>query len=247
MTPQRRGLLIPVAFVLGGLAVLLSLGTWQIERKAWKEALIANLTQRLAAAPAELPPPQAWRDLAPQDAEFLRVRLRVDFRSDDALVYTSGSALRNDVKSPGYFVFAAGQLPGGEHVVVNRGYVKDRTYPVRAGVQDIVGYLRWPEASSWFVADHDASADVWYVRDHRLMARIRGWGDVAPFYVEQEAPVPPGGVPHPAELRVNLPNHHLQYALTWYGLALVLVGVFAAWLVHRRQQPAVRGRPEPDV
>ena len=55
----------------------------------------------------------------------------------------------------------------------------------------------------WFVADHDASADVWFVRDHRAMARVRGWGEVAPFYIEQEAPVPPGGVPHPARLRSN--------------------------------------------
>ena len=74
------------------------------------------------------------------------------------------------------------------------------------------------------------------------MARQRGWENVAPFYIEQESPVPPGGVPHPAPLRVNLPNHHLQYALTWYGLALVLVAVFAAWLLHRRRgETAAKG------
>ena len=228
-------MLIPVAFVLGGLAVLLSLGTWQVERKAWKETLIATLTERLSAEPVELPPAFEWSRLTPENAEFRRVKLRADFRSDGALAFTSGSALRDDVKAPGYFVFAGGRLPGGQHVVVNRGYVKDRTYPAAAGPHEIVGALRWPEASSRFVADHDASTDVWYVRDHRLMARVRGWGDVAPFYVEQEAPVPPGGVPHPARLRVNLPNHHLQYALTWYGLALMLVVVFAAWVLHPRR------------
>ncbi len=230
----RRGLLLPSAFVLGALAVLLALGTWQIERKTWKEALIAAMDQRLAAAPAELPAPQGWSGLTQDGAEFRRVRVRVDFSGGDALVYTSGSPLRDDVKAPGYFVFSAGRLPGGERIVVNRGYVRDKTYPVQSGVQEIVGYLRWPEASPLFVTDYDASAGVFYVRDHRLMARQRGWGDVAPFYIEQEAPVPPGGVPHPANLRVNLPNNHLQYALTWYGLALVLVGVFAAWLLRRR-------------
>jgi cytochrome oxidase assembly protein ShyY1 len=229
-------MLIPAAFTLGGLAVLLSLGIWQVERKAWKEALIATLIDRLGAAPVELPQPRAWGGLTRENSEFLRVKLRADFRSDDALVYTSGSALRDDVKSPGYFVFAAARLTGGQHVVVNRGYVKDRSYPVRAGSEEIVGYLRWPEASLWFVTDHDASADVWYVRDHRMMARLRNWGDVAPFYVEQEAPVPPGGVPHPAPLRVNLPNHHLQYALTWFGLALVLAVVFASWAVSRQRR-----------
>jgi cytochrome oxidase assembly protein ShyY1 len=238
--PGRRSLLVPAVFVLGSLAVLLALGTWQIERKAWKEVLIATLTQRLSAAPVELPPPAAWSKLTPENDEFRRVRLRADFGGGDALAYTSGSALRDDVKSPGYFVFAAGRLPGGQRVVVNRGYVKERTYPVRTGSDEVVGYLRWPERSSRFVADHDASADVWHVRDHRLMASRRGWGEVAPFYVEQESPVPPGGVPHPAPLRVNLPNHHLQYALTWYGLALCLVGVFAAWMVQRRRQTPTR-------
>ncbi len=158
--------------------------------------------------------------------------------ADDALVYTSGSALRDDVKAPGYFVFAAGRLPGGQHVVVNRGYVKERGYPAQTGPAEIVGYLRWPEGSSPFVTDRDDKADVWYLRDHRDMARVRGWDNVAPFYVEQEAPVPPGGVPHPASLRPNLPNHHLQYALTWYGLALVLVGVFVAFAIDRRRKAA---------
>ena len=241
MTTARSSMLIPAAFTLGSLVVLLALGTWQVERKAWKEALIATLTQRLAAAPVELPPPSEWGKLTPEGDEFRRVKLRADFRSDDALAYTSGSALRDDVKAPGYFVFAAGRLPDGQHVVVNRGYVKERTYPARPGSEDIVGVLRWPEVSSWVVADHDATADVWYVRDHRLMARRRGWGDVAPFYVEQESPVPPGGAPHPAQLRVNLPNHHLQYALTWYGLAAVLVIVFAIWTIHRRREAAAAG------
>ena len=80
--------------------------------------------------------------------------------------------------------------------------------------------------------------DVWYVRDHRAIARVRGWDNLAPFYIEQEAPVPPGGVPHPAILRPNLPNHHLQYALTWYGLALVLAAVFAVWAMDRRRKAA---------
>jgi surfeit locus 1 family protein len=233
-----RGLLIPAAVTLCGLAVLLGLGTWQVERKAWKEGLIATLNARAATAPVALPPPDQWGSLTAENSEFMRVRLRADFRSDDALVYTSGSALRDDVKSPGYFVFAAGRLPGGQHVVVNRGYVKERGYPQQTGPAEIVGYLRWPEGSSLFVADRDAKADVWYVRDHRAIARVRGWDNAAPFYIEQEAPLPPGGVPHPASLRPNLPNHHLQYALTWYGLALVLVAVFAAWAVDLRRKAA---------
>jgi surfeit locus 1 family protein len=239
-----RGLLIPAIVTLCGLAVLLGLGTWQLERKGWKEGLIATLNARAAAAPVALPPPEQWGHLTAGNSEFTRVRLHADFQSGDALVYTSGSALRDDVKSPGYFVFAAGRLPGGQHVIVNRGYVKERAYPAQPGPAEIVGYLRWPEGSPWFVIDYDAKAGVWYVRDHRAIARVRGWENAAPFYVEQEAPVPPGGVPHPASLRPNLPNHHLQYALTWYGLALVLVGVFAAWAADRRRRKAIPVRDD---
>ncbi len=248
MTLNRSSLLIPLIFTLSGLAVLLSLGTWQLERKAWKERMIATLEERLKATPGELPPPSQWGTLTADNAEFRRVRLRADFRNDAAWVFTSGSALRDDVRSSGYFVFMAGRLPGGEHIVVNRGYAKDRISSLPVGPQEIVGVLRWPDLSSAFVADHDRANDVWYVRDPLKMAAVRQWDTVAPFYVEQEAPVPPGGVPHPAPLRVKLPNHHLQYAVTWYGLAAVLVAVFAAWLFHRRRQrTAGMGAPTSEI
>lgn len=238
-----RGMVVPAAFTVAGLAVLIGLGTWQLERKAWKERLIATLAERVAAPPVALPPPQEWGALSPGNAEFLRVRFRADLQGEEALVYTSGSTLRDDVKAPGYFVFAAARLPGGQSVVVNRGYVKDRGHPKPAGPAEIVGYLRWPEPSPWFVADYDAGSRVWHVRDHRLMAARHGWERPAPFYIEQEAPVPPGGVPHPARLHPNLPNNHLQYALTWYGLALTLIGVFAAWAFDRRRRKVAETGP----
>lgn len=231
----RAGLLLPAMFTLLGLIVLLALGAWQIERKAWKEALIATLSQRTMAAPVALPPPQAWTSLSAENSEFMRVQLRIEPGGDDALVYTSGSALRDDVKAPGYFVFTPARLPGGATIVVNRGYVPNRQAPRLQGAQDIVGSLRWPEASSLFVSDRDGSG-IWYVRDPLAMARVLGWGEVAPFYVEQEAPVPPGGLPHPAALNVRLRNDHLQYALTWFGLAAVLVVVFAVWAAARRRE-----------
>jgi cytochrome oxidase assembly protein ShyY1 len=178
--------------------------------------------------------------MTPENSEFTRVRLHVEFpKASDALVYTSGSAIRDDVKGTGYFVFSPARLPDGRQVVVNRGFVPNRSYPVAAGTADIVGALRWPEAGSAFVADHDATGDVWMVRDPAAMAQRKSWGAVAPFYVEQEAPVPTGGLPHPAPLKVQLRNDHLQYAITWYGLAAVLVVMFAIWAVRRRHEEAV--------
>ena len=218
-----------------GLVLLLGLGMWQMERKAWKEALISTLKQRTTASPVPLPPPHAWTTLSRENFEFTRVRLQIEpGTGGDALVYTSGSTLRDDVKSPGYFVFTPARLPDGGTVVVNRGFVPTRSAPRLPGPQDIVGSLRWPEASSVFVSDRDGSG-LWFVRDPIAMARALGWGEVAPFYVEQEAPVPPGGLPHPAPLTVRLRNEHLQYALTWFGLAAALVVVFAVWAARQRR------------
>jgi len=199
----------------------------------------AKLTARdhLNDAPVALPPPTEWTGMTPENSEFTRVHLHVEFpKISDALVYTSGSAIRDDVKGTGYFVFSPAGLSNGRQVVVNRGFVPNRSYPVAAGTADIVGALRWPEAGSAFVADHDATGDVWMVRDPAAMAQRKGWGAVAPFYIEQEAPVPPGGLPHPAPLRVQFRNDHLQYAITWFGLAAVLAVMFAIWAVRRRRE-----------
>jgi cytochrome oxidase assembly protein ShyY1 len=235
MNVKHNGLLVPGAFALLGLAMLLALGIWQIERKAWKEALIATLAQRTAAPPIALPPPQAWAALSRENSEFTRVRLRIELGGGDALVYTGGSALRDDVKSPGFFVFTPARLQSGSAIVVNRGYVPSRSAPRLQEPQEIVGSLRWPEAPSLFVSERDSSG-IWYVRDPLAMARVLGWGEVAPFYVEQEAPVPSGGLPHPAAINVRLRNDHLQYALTWFGLAAVLVVVFGIWAAARRRE-----------
>jgi surfeit locus 1 family protein len=232
----RTGILLPALLALAGLAILIGLGLWQLERKSWKEALIATLTQRTSSAPVALPHPEIWPTLSRESSEFTRVRLRIEPTGhEDVLVYTSGSTLRDDVKSPGYFVFTPARLQGGATIVVNRGYVPNRSAPPLQGSQEIIGSLRWPEASSWFVSERDTSG-VWYVRDQRAMAGVLGWGEVAPFYVEQEAPVPSGQLPHPAPLHVRLRNDHLQYALTWFGLAGTLVAVFAAWAWKRRRE-----------
>jgi cytochrome oxidase assembly protein ShyY1 len=241
---RREGFLLPVLFTLAAFAVLIGLGAWQLERKAWKETLIATLDLRLAAPPAALPPRPRWTSLDPAADEFRRVSFRAEFlRGEEARVYTGGSGLREDIKGPGYFAFAPARLPDGSVVVVDRGYVPnphpDATLlPIGLsdGAVDIVGVMRWPEQPGSFVTPHHVSEDLWFVRDQAAMARLYAWGEVAPFYIDQEAPVPAGGVPRPGPLKVNLRNEHLNYALTWFGLAMVLVVVFAFWVRSRRRE-----------
>ena len=240
MSGARRGILEPTVFALVGIAILIGLGVWQLDRKTWKENLIAAMTERLARAPADLPPRDRWATLDPQREEFARVGFPAEFLpGQEALVYSPGSAFRPDVKGPGYFVFAPARLAGGSLVIVNRGFVPlDRKDPATRidrmnGSVDIVGILRWPETRGLFTPADDTKDNVWYLRDIDAIAAAKHWQNVAPFYVEQESPVPPGGLPRPGELVVNLPDNHLQYAITWFGLALALAAVYLVWLTRR--------------
>ena len=239
--PRRGGVFQAAVLTLCGIAILCGLGIWQLDRKAWKENLIETLTTRLARAPQPLPPRDAWPRLVPQANEYTRVSFPAEFlEGQEALVYTPGSPLRPDVKGPGYWVFAPAQLAGGSIVLVNRGFVpierKDpasRPGSATQGSVEIVGVMRWPEARGLFTPADDVAGNVWYVRDPKAMAAAKRWATAAPFYIDQEAPVPTGGLPLPGKLSVTLPDNHLQYAITWFGLALALAGVYTTWLVRR--------------
>ena len=241
---RRRGLLVPSVLTTTGLIVLVGLGLWQLERKAWKEDLIAKLSDRLAAAPAALPTRETWPSLHAEDLEFRRVKFPAEFlHEQEALVYAAASAFRPDVSGPGYWVFTPARVGGGSVVMVNRGFVpedrKDATSRPEgqiAGTLEITGIVRWPESRGWFTPADDPTRNLWFVRDHRAIAEGKSLENIAPFYIEQEAPAPPGGLPRVARLQVSLPNNHLQYALVWFALALALAAVFVIWMRKRVRQ-----------
>jgi surfeit locus 1 family protein len=243
---RKRGVLEPTIFAVIGVAILIGFGIWQLDRKAWKEDLIQTLNARLAGAPHDMPPRSEWPRLARERNEYNRVAFPAEFiDGEEALVYTAGSPLRPDVKGPGYWVFAPARLPGGSVVVINRGFVpvdrKDvatRSLGVPRGIVDVVGALRWPETRGMFTPADDVAGNIWYLRDPKAIADAKKWSSAAPFYIDQEAPVPPGGLPLPGKLEVNLPNNHLQYVITWFGLALALVGVYVVWLAGRLRRRA---------
>jgi surfeit locus 1 family protein len=238
---KRRRLIEPTVFTVVGIAFLIGLGIWQLDRKTWKENLIATVTARINRAPEDLPPRANWPQLVQEGNEYRHVTFPAEFlEGQEALVYTAGSPFRPDVTGTGYWVFAPAQLAGGSIVVVNRGFVpldrKDpatRTQGTPHGTVEIVGVMRWPETRGLFTPADDAKTNVWYLRDPKSMAAAKNWATAAPFYIDQEQPVPPGGVPLPGKLSVQLPDNHLQYALTWFGLALALAGVYVVWLAGR--------------
>jgi surfeit locus 1 family protein len=238
---RRSSVLDATVSALVGVVILSGLGIWQLDRKISKENLIATLNARLSRAPEDLPPRASWPRLRQDGEEFRRVAFPAEFLDgEEALVYTAGSPLRSDVKGPGYWVFAPARLAGGSIVVINRGFVPDdhkdpamRAEGVPHGIVDVVGVMRWPEIRGSFTPADDPKKNVWYLRDSNSIATFKKWATAAPFYVDQESPTPAGGLPKPGKLEVRLPDDHLQYAITWFGLALALAGVYVVWLARR--------------
>ncbi|MBC7578075.1 MAG: SURF1 family protein [Tardiphaga sp.] len=228
-------------------AVLLGLGGWQMQRRAQKHALIAALTERLAGAPGALPAPSTWSALTPAADEFRRVSFIATLQPvPDAMVYSSGSSVRPDVPGPVTWAFVPALLPSGETLVINAGFVQntmqERAQQDRA-VQRLIsgapvtmnGYLRFPEAAGALTPNDDVKKRLWFTRDQRDMAQKLGWGEVAPFYIDLESPAPASGIPKPGPLEVHLKDDHLQYAITWFGLAAAGLIAFAVWIKGQRR------------
>jgi cytochrome oxidase assembly protein ShyY1 len=235
-------------FTLLTLALLIGLGVWQLQRRVEKHALIAQLTERLAAAPGALPSPAQWSALTPARDEFRRVRFSATYEQrPDAMVYSSGSAIREDVSGPGTWAFLPARLPGGETVVINTGFVQntmqDRGQQDRAAARfatgtpvTLTGYIRFPESPGALTPRENVAKRLWFTRDHLVMAQTLGWGEVAPFYIDLETPAPESGIPKPGPLEVHLKDDHLQYAITWFGLAGAVLIAFGVWWRGQRRR-----------
>lgn len=244
---SARSTITMTVFALTITAILTGLGFWQLERRDEKHVLIAALNERLAAEPVALPPSTDWQRLNRTDDEFRRVRFVATFENKpDAMIYTSSSAVRSDVKTPGAWAFLPARLEGGEQVVVNAGFVpnemqrrteEDRAVaPLLTGKPEMLtGYLRFPEHPGLLTAHENEPKRLWFIRDVPGIAASLNWGAVAPFYLDLETPTPAGAGPKPGALVPKLRDNHLQYAITWFGLALAVFGTFGFWLFGGRR------------
>jgi len=225
--------------------VFTGLGIWQLQRRTEKHALIAMLNERLAAAPEPLPAPSQWNALTPGRDEFRRIAFSATYAPlPDAMVYSAGSAVRDDVSGPGTWAFLPAQLADGNTIVVNTGFVQntmqDRAQQDRAVGRlitgdpvQLTGYMRFPESAGALTPSESVAKRLWFTRDHLAMSRVLGWVEsgkaVAPFYVDLETPAPESGIPKPGPLSVHLKDDHLQYAITWFTLAFAVVIAFGVW------------------
>jgi surfeit locus 1 family protein len=237
MTGSRHGLALPG--IAAGLAfcVLVALGVWQVYRLQWKEALIARVDERVNAVPVPAPGPDDWPILDLSELEYQPVSVSGHFlHGDEAHVFTVLTAPRGPYGGKGYLVLTPLETTDGWIVYVNRGFVPEDKKDIAAridgqvdGEVTAVGFLRAPRASAWFSAEDDLVGNVWFSRDPALLAAWSGLAGarIAPYTIDLRFdPGLKGGLPQGGETLVQFPNNHLGYALTWFGLAIGLAGVF---------------------
>lgn len=245
MTKSLKRLFLPAVFTLLVGAMLISLGVWQLHRLAWKENLITRIELRAKAPPQPLPTPDQWAALDPEAYEYRRVELRGRFENDkEALVFRPSGVGATGVREPGFLVLTPLRLSSGAYVIVNRGFVTaDRKDPQARpagqieGDVVITGLMRQPESRNFFTPADDPTEGVYFTRDPALIAAHFGLAPVAPFSVDADAAPVPGGWPRGGATELSFPNNHLSYAVTWFGLAIGLVGVFAAYAWRTLHSP----------
>ena len=240
---RRRLPVITGMLVLIALAILISLGTWQVERLHWKEGLLADIATRQAAAPVPLADIEAMA-ASGGDIEYRKVT-------------ASGSYINNKERhffatwrgQTGFYVYTPLELADGRVLFVNRGFVpyenKEPEMRMQGQLTDqqaVTGLARakLPGKPSSLVPDNDVAKNIFYWKDLDVMAESVGLekGRVLPFFVDADSTPNPAGLPIGGVTQVDLPNDHLQYALTWYGLAAVLVVVVAiSWFRKSGKSP----------
>ena len=225
-----------------GVVFLSGLGTWQLKRLAWKEALIARVENNLSGPPVTLADIEVLAARG-EDIEYRPVQVSGTFdhgREQHFFATHKGN--------PGYYVYTPARLADGRVLFINRGYVPLQRKPVDGrqqgqveGVVKINGLARSAPAAkpNSFVPDNDLAKNVYHWKSLQQMtanAYPEGGVDVVPLFVDANDAANPGGLPVGGVTLITFPNSHLQYAITWFGLAATLLGVGGYFLFGRLRQ-----------
>lgn len=233
---SRTTLAVLVLLAALGCTGFLALGAWQVQRLAWKEALIARVDRNVHAAPAEAPGPAAWPALRREQDEYRRVRVEGRFAYDKEVLVRAGTALGS-----GYWVLTPMRAGDGAWVLVNRGFVPQDMrgrVPQADAQSSVVGLLRFTEPRGSLLQENDPAAARWYSRDVAAIAAAQSLaGPVAPYFVDAQAtPGSQASWPRPGLTVITFSNNHLVYALTWFALAAIMAGAIGYLLVDARRQ-----------
>jgi surfeit locus 1 family protein len=241
-TPRRKLPILTAIAVLIALAILITLGTWQVERLHWKEGLLADIAERLAKPPVPLADIEAMA-ASGTDIEYRRVTASGVY--DNSRERHFFATWRGQT---GYYIYTPLQLADGRDLFVNRGFVpfdnKEPEMRMQGQLTDqqtVTGLARakLPGKPSWVVPDNDIAKNIFYWKDLDVMASSTGLekASVVPFFVDADDTPNPKGMPIGGVTEIDLPNNHLQYAFTWYGLAATLVVIVLVAALRKRGNP----------
>ena len=227
---------VVIATVIG-LAILVSLGVWQVKRLAWKEALLAQLAANAAAPAVDLPTAYNM-SRAGSNVEFVRVKFTGTYRNDSFM-----KMLSSYEGGQGWTIITPGASADGWAVIIDRGRLPGQMlghFTQPEGPQEIEGVIRThPYGQGFFDPVNDPKGNMWYWWDVKGMLAASGLPDgLKPFPFEVQL-VPTGddtSFPRPQEAKADLANNHLGYAITWFGLALTRLGVSVFYVFDLRRR-----------
>ena len=224
-----------------GLAILVSLGVWQVQRLAWKEGLLAQLAANAAAPPIGLAEAAALAANG-KDMEFVRVAFDATYKHDATM-----KMIASYDRGQGWIIITPAVTPDGFAVIVDRGRIpaeRLESFDKPEGPVKVDGVIRtYPRGKAYFDPENDPKSNLWYWWDVLAMQAAAGLtSDARPFpYVVQLLPsASAADFPRPQEPQANLANNHLGYAITWFGLAATLLGVAGFYVYDLRRRG--RGR-----
>lgn len=238
---RTRGLRGLTALTLIGLAILIGLGVWQLNRLEWKQDVIAKIEERSSGAPITLDEALALARKG-EDPDYYRVRVegRFDHAHERHLYAISDG-------KPGWHVITPLRTQD-ELVFVDRGFVPESLKEPASrlpgqieGTVTVTGLVRKPEGPGPFTPDNEPEANRWFWPDlYSMLESIYPTATIEPppFFLEMEKSEVPGGWPKGGQTRLDIPNNHLQYALTWFALALCLAVIYAVyvWSAYRKDE-----------
>ena len=232
-------IVVTTLLALIGIVGLAGLGSWQVQRLAWKRALIERVEARIHAAPVAAPGPERWAQA--EEDEYLQVALRGRFQHERETLTQAVTA-----HGGGFWVLTPLATDAGFTVLVNRGFVPSerreqasRSEGLPEGEISVTGLLRLSEPGGGFLRANAPAEDRWHSRDIAAVAQARGIAGAAPFFVDADATPNAGGFPIGGLTVLRFPNSHLIYAVTWFTLALMLAG--GILLVLRNEYRLRRG------
>ena len=247
-TPECRAGKSFVLFMLALTLVFAWLGKWQLDRLSQKEAVISAIDQRLGLDPVPLPPMTEWSGFDAEIYNFRPLTVSGTFEHDKTVrVFTSLVSPRGSYSGPGYWIVAPLHLSGGGILYVNRGFVPEKQSTqfadggaAPAGPVTIAGIGRTSEKVNAFTPGTDFPNRIEWVRNVERLGQFLdpGHDPVAPIYMDAAAGAP-DALPQGGETKLAITNRHLEYAMTWFSLAILTPLMLLVWW-HRNRKSAAR-------